>query len=172
MWNNEKVNDALLFAINAHKNQEMYFPEGTPYSAHIIGVALTALNFAENEKVDKELVIKVALLHDTIEDTGVTFEELKNKFGIKVAQGVLALTKNETLAKEEQMPECLERILKLNCKEVALVKLADRCFNTRCVVPSWTKEKQEFYKRESQLICDKLGNFCEPLKNKILENIK
>lgn len=171
MWDNEKVNEALFFAINAHKKQEMYHPDGMPYSAHIVGVALTALNFAENENVDKELILKVALLHDTIEDTGTTFEELKTKFGEDVANGVLALTKNESLKKEEQMPECLNRILKLGSKEVAMVKLADRCFNTRCTVPSWTKEKQEFYKTEAKLICDTLGKFCEPLKNQILKNI-
>lgn len=171
MWNNEKINEVLFFAIKAHQNQKMKYPADMPYSAHIVGVALTALNYAEND-VDKEFMLQVALLHDTLEDTDVTFEELKDKFGVKVAQGVFALTKNESLSKDKQMSDCLERILQLNFKEVAIVKLADRCFNTRCVVPIWSNEKQDYYKNEAKMICDKLGKFCEPLKNKILENIK
>ncbi len=110
-------------------------------------------------------------LHDTIEDTNITYQELENNFGKNVADGVLALTKNEIIEKEHQMGDSLNRILKLNKKEIAIVKLADRCFNTRCKVESWSNEKQKAYILEAEQICKKIGFYCEPLKNKILENI-
>lgn len=171
MWDYEKVNEALFFALKAHKDQKMKYPSHVPYSAHIFGVALTALNFMQNENVDQTLVLLFALLHDTLEDTAVEYDELEQKFGTKVARGVLALTKNETIDKEKQMDDCIDRILSLNMKEVGIVKLADRCFNTRNKVETWTKEKQQKYLSESRSICDKIGFYCEPLKNKILENI-
>lgn len=171
MWNYEKVNEALFFAMKAHENQKMKYPSDVPYSAHIFGVALTALNYIQDENVDQTLVLLIALLHDTLEDTAVKYDDLKEKFGTKVADGVLALTKNAKIDKEKQMEDCLNRILSLNVKEVAIVKLADRCFNTRNKVETWTKEKQQNYVSEAKLICDKIGFYSEPLKNKILENI-
>lgn len=172
MFDLEKIYDAIFFAIRAHQGQKMKQPCDVDYSGHFFGVALTALNFIENENIDKDLVLEVALLHDVLEDTEVTFEELKNSFGDEVAQGVLVLTKDKILPKELQMEDCLKRILALNKKEYAVVKLADRCFNTRGKVDSWSKEKQQDYFNEAKLICDKIGFYCLPLKNKILENIK
>lgn len=173
MINLEDFYDVLFFAINAHKGQKMICPSGgVDYSAHFFGVTMTAINFAKNENVDMNLVVSVALLHDTIEDTKVSFEDIESNFGKEIAEGVLALTKDENLEKKLQMKDCLNRILKLNKKEIALVKLADRCFNTRCRVDCWSQEKQQAYIEESREICDKIGFYCVPLKNKILENIE
>ena len=167
----ERVNRAIFFAVKAHEGQKMKFPSDVDYSAHIFGVALTALNFAENEKVDKNLILMVALLHDVLEDTNVSYEEIKDAFGEEVAEGVSALTKNGDISKKLQMEDCLNRILLLKKKEVAIVKLADRCFNTRCRVGNWSAEKQNKYLIEAKTICEKIGFYCPPLKNKILENI-
>lgn len=171
MINLEKFYDVLLFAIKAHQGQKMKFPSDVDYSAHIVGVTVTAVNFAKNEDVDMDLLASVALLHDTIEDTNITYQDIENNFGKNVADGVLALTKNEIIEKEHQMGDSLNRILKLNKKEIAIVKLADRCFNTRCKVESWSNEKQKAYILEAEQICEKIGFYCLPLKNKILENI-
>lgn len=171
MMNLEKFYNALLFAIRAHQGQKMKFPSDVDYSAHIFGVALTTFEFAKDENVNMDLVVSVALLHDTIEDTGVTYEDIKREFSKEIADGVLALTKNEALPKEQQMEDCLNRILRLDKKEIAIVKLADRCFNTRCRVENWSVEKQEKYINEAINICDKIGFYCLPLKNKILANI-
>ena len=171
MINLEKFYDVLLFAIKAHQGQKMKFPSDVDYSAHIVGVTVTAVNFAKNEDVDMDLLASVALLHDTIEDTNITYQDIENNFGKNVADGVLALTKNEIIEKEHQMGDSLARILKLNKKEIAIVKLADRCFNTRCKVEAWSNEKQKAYILEAEQICEKIGFYCLPLKNKILENI-
>lgn len=171
MINLEKSYETLNFAVRAHQGQKIKFPSDVDYSAHIFGVALTAFEFAKDENVNMDLVVSVALLHDTIEDTSVTYQDIENQFGKEIADGVLALTKNEDLPKEQQMEDCLNRILKLDKKEIAIVKLSDRCFNTRCRVENWSVEKQEQYIYEAKNICDKIGFYCLPLKNKIMSNI-
>lgn len=172
MFDLDSVYKALLFAVRAHDGQKMKFPSDVDYTGHIFGVALTAINFIANEDVDKSLVIKVALLHDVLEDTNVGYAELEENFGEEVASGVLALTKNDEVPKEKQMEDSLNRILHLNKREVAIVKLADRCFNTRCNVESWNRQKQLEYLAEAEMICKKLGAFCPKLRDKILENVE
>jgi (p)ppGpp synthase/HD superfamily hydrolase len=63
------------------------------------------------DDLDGDLAIQCALLHDVIEDVGIKYDNLKNKFGIKVADGVNALSKNKAIkSKREQMIDSLERI--------------------------------------------------------------
>lgn len=119
-----------------------------------------------------DLIVALALLHDTIEDTNTTYVDIVSRFGEEIANGVLALTKNERLKKDIQMEDCLNRILKLNKKEVAIVKLADRCFNTRCKVKNWSIEKGKKYLEEAIVICDRIGFYCLPLKKQILKNVE
>lgn len=166
MWDSKIVNEALFFATEKHKNQNMYYPNEMPYSAHIFGVMLGAVKYASlmKEKIDFNFLVCTALLHDTLEDTNTSYEELVKKFGEKVANGVKALTKNENLPKKEQMKDSIERIKKEPI-EVWIVKLSDRLFNMRGIVPTWEKEKLLKYKEEAQYICDELGDACEELKN-------
>ena len=174
IWNNENIYKALFFAADQHKYQFMKYPERVPYSAHYTAVMLTALKYAiiSKEKLDLELLCSVALLHDTMEDSYVSYETLEEQFGKKIAEGVLALSKSKdkTLTKEVRMKDSIERIKK-QPKEIAIVKLADRLVNVRCVVPDWGREKTLQYKLEAQLICDELGQACEPLKNDLQEYI-
>jgi len=167
MWNDEKFIKAMFFAIKAHENQKMIYPVNMPYSAHLLGVLQFAIIGGLTEKdLNWDLLVQTALLHDTVEDTNTTYEQLKNEFGILVADGVLALTKNENLHKKLQMKDCINKI-KLLTKEIAMVKLADRLFNMQSRVPVWSKERQEEYKNEAQLICNELGFSNEFLKIKL-----
>jgi len=174
IWNNEKVYKALFFASRKHYGQLMKHPENTPYSVHFTGVAITAVKYATimNNDFDIELICTVALLHDTVEDCNVSYSELKKEFGKRVADGVLALSKSKdkSIDKIERMKDSIKRIKKQS-NEIALVKLADRLFNIRDVVPSWSEEKVLKYKKEAQLICDELGYACEPLKIDLQEAI-
>ena len=157
MWNSKLVTEAIFFANAHHGEQKMAHPENMPYSAHYFGVTLTAINFASQIKnVDYDLLICCALLHDTLEDTTASHAEIAKIFGEKIADGVLALTKNKYIEHQDQMHDSLNRIL-MQPKEVAIVKMADRYFNIRDRVPTWTKEKQKEYKQEAQMICDVLG---------------
>ena len=95
------------------------------------------------------------MLHDTIEDTSTTFDELNNIFGVEIANAVSALTKNESLPKKNQMQDSLDRIKKLQ-KEVWAVKLAERITNLQSAPPHWNKEKKIKYKNEARIILNEL----------------
>ncbi len=76
--------------------------------------------------LNPSLSIKCAILHDTIEDTKLTIKEVENRFGKNIADGVLALTKNEQdTTVKDKMLDSLARIKK-QPKEVWVVKMADR----------------------------------------------
>src|SRR5512140_2955815 len=89
--------EAIKFAAFKHMQKRQKVP-GTklPYLVHVCNVAMEVLVAAPHTlNFDLVLAVQVALLHDTIEDTSTTFEEISGKFGLDVAEGVLALTKNE-----------------------------------------------------------------------------
>lgn len=92
-----------------------------------------------------------------------TFEELSNEFGLAVAEGVAALTKNEHLPKPQRMPGSLKRI-RLLSKEVSAVKLADRITNLQAPPQHWGNAKKKSYLEEARLILDTLKG-----QNKFLE---
>jgi len=172
MWNLELIRKAVMFASKKHNGQMLTYPNDVPYSAHYFAVTLNAIELANlcDYEIDWELLICSAILHDTIEDTPTSFEEVSENFGEKIANGVLALTKDSKLEKTEQMRDSLERIKK-QPKEIAIVKIADRLFNISGRVLSWSKEKQECYKKEAQIICDELGYVSEKVREKLQNQI-
>ena len=164
MWDSKLLSEAILFAEKKHDGQKMKFPEDVPYSAHVFGVTMIAAKYGLTLKdVDMNLLLCATVLHDTLEDTQTTHKELENLFGKQIADGVFALTKNKDLPKEKQMVDCIEKIKK-QPKEIAIAKMADRMFNIRCRVSSWTKEKQEHYKQEAEFICEALGYVDDGMK--------
>ena len=173
MWKNREVYKAIMFATQKHKDQMMKHPENTPYIAHVIGVMTHAIKYAcmIEKEIDWNLLISCALLHDTLEDTEVTYNEIMSVFGDSVAQGVLSLTKNKSLPKSEQMKDSVERIKKQPL-EVIIVKLSDRLFNMRDAVPKWNECKLLKYKDEAKYICNELGDFCKPLKKDLEQYIE
>lgn len=163
---------AILFAAEKHEAKNQKVP-GTnlPYLLHLSNVAMEILiASAHTENFDLGFAVQVALLHDTLEDTDTTFQELEEKFGLEVAEAVAALTKNERLTKEERMNDCLERIRKLK-PEVWAVKLADRITNLQPPPPDWDKEKIEKYYEEAKTIWCELGSANGYLGERIHEQI-
>ena len=86
--------------------------------------------------------VQVALLHDTIEDTETTFDDLKHLFGEDIAKAVQSLSKNKELPKDKQVPDSLRRIKDLQ-KEVWAVKLADRITNLQPAPPGWSNQNKK-----------------------------
>jgi len=124
-----RVKEAYEFAANAHANQKR--SSGEPYSIHPLAVA----NILTDLGMDVDTII-AGLLHDTIEDTGVTREELEEKFGKEVADMVDGVTKLSRLSyksKEEQQVENLRKMFLAMAKDirVIIIKLADRLHNLR-----------------------------------------
>ena len=169
--NQNKINDVLLFASIKHEGQKMKQPD-VSYVTHLQGVCLEAIAGCLNSKVcvNLEKVIILALLHDTLEDTNATYEEVKTKFGKEIADGVLALTKNNKLPKEDKMQDSLNRIKKQGV-EVCIVKLADRIFNLKDVPLIWDSKKIKSYKEEASTILKELGDYNKYMANRLEEKI-
>ncbi len=156
--------NALAFACKAHNGQKMPASE-LPYFLHITEVmteTLIAFHETPHKTLNQDLGVLVAILHDTIEDTPVKLEEIEQNYGKEVKDGVWAMTKDESLPKEEQMNDSLEKLLKLPI-EVQFVKLADRIVNLKQPPHYWDSEKRKKYYTESKLILEKLGKVSQYL---------
>lgn len=137
---------AYRFAQNAHKDQKR--ETGEPYFTHCTAVAKILLDF----NLDEETIC-AGLLHDTVEDTGVTAEELKKEFNKDVAHMVQGVTKISDLkfsSTDEETVENWRKMLIAVAEDVRviLIKLADRTHNMRTmdVMPP---EKQKFKSYET-----------------------
>jgi (p)ppGpp synthase/HD superfamily hydrolase len=155
-WSPEICQRAWLFAARTHHGQR-YPGTDLPYLVHVGAVAMELLASLQNEPaVEPDLAVQCALLHDVIEDTAVTSAILIAEFGERVAAGVLALSKDDRLPKEQQLPDSLERIRR-QPPEIWRVKLADRIANLQPPPAHWPMEKCQRYRDESLLILDDLG---------------
>ena len=141
----ESVRQAYRFADEAHLGQLRN--SGEPYITHPIAVALQCAHW----KLDAQALM-AALLHDAIEDCGVTKPELIERFGAPVADLVDGLTKLEKLelnTREENQAESFRKMLLAMARDVRviLIKLADRTHNMRTLgdVPrgKWTRISRE-----------------------------
>jgi guanosine-3',5'-bis(diphosphate) 3'-pyrophosphohydrolase len=164
---------AIRFAAYRHmeKNQKV---KGTklPYVVHLSNVAMEVfMASSHTEHLDLEFAIPVALLHDTIEDTSTTLEELDEQFGTDISRGVLALTKNEKMPKELQTIDSLARIKQLR-KEVWAVKLADRITNLQEPPSDWSSKKRLKYLEDSKLILHALKGANKYLAARLKEKIE
>ncbi|BBF69106.1 bifunctional (p)ppGpp synthetase/guanosine-3',5'-bis(diphosphate) 3'-pyrophosphohydrolase [Sphingobium sp. 3R8] len=123
------INRAYVFSVQKHGSQKR--ASGDPYFSHPIEVAGILTDF----NLDDQTIV-TALLHDTIEDTLVTYEEIEGAFGKDVARmvdGVTKLSKIEAMSENERAAENLRKFLLAMSDDirVLLVKLADRLHNMR-----------------------------------------
>ena len=144
--NIETVNKAYNFALDAHQNQKR--EEGVPYIIHPVAVAkiLTEL------KLDSA-TITTGLLHDTIEDTKVTYENAKKEFGEEVAnlvEGVTKISALENKAGSDSKAENFRKLILATSKDirVLLVKLADRLHNMRTI--QFVKDKDKIIRKAKE----------------------
>ena len=138
------IEEAYMLAKEAHKGQKR--ESGDEYITHPAEAALILIELGMDEET-----ITAALLHDVVEDTAVTLEELKRKFGQSVADlvdGVTKLTKLNFTTKEEQQAENIRKMLLAMAKDirVIIIKLADRLHNMRTM-----SAKSEAKRREKAL---------------------
>ena len=156
-WCPDTFIKAYWYASNAHLGQQTPSKPKQPYIFHVSTVAMEVCNALTAEDfLYPNLAVQCALLHDTIEDTAATYEDLKARFGVMVADGVQALTKDATMPKPQAMKDSLTRI-KQQPKAVWAVKLADRITNLQPPPPKWSVEKRRFYCDEARVIHSELG---------------
>ncbi len=137
----EKLKKAYVYSKNAHEGQLR--KSGEPFFIHPLAVSLIV---AELE-VDSDTIV-ACLLHDTIEDTDVDFENIEEEFGHSVAQlvdGVTKLTKMHYETKKEIQVENLRKMFLAMAKDirVILIKLVDRLHNMRTLKYQSEAKKQE-----------------------------
>jgi len=152
----DKIKDAFLFAKQAHITQKR--DSGEPYINHPVEVA----NILAELKLDGP-TITTALLHDTIEDTGTTFDEVKKKFGNEIAElveGVTKLSRLENKNREFTLAENFRKLILATSKDirVLLVKLADRLHNMRTIEAVLSEEKRNRIATETMEIYAPLAN--------------
>lgn len=164
---------AIKFAASKHAEQNQTVP-GTnlPYVVHLSNVAMEIMIASfYTDDFDLDFAVQVALLHDTIEDTCTTFDELETEFGTDIAKAVLALTKNNSLPKEQQMNDSLKRIKSIPT-EIWAVKLADRITNLQPPPPHWDNDRKIRYREEAGLILSELKDGNEFLAKRLEEKIE
>lgn len=169
-WSQEAYIKAYRFAAEKHIGQKV---PGTDWSylAHLSMVSMEVMAALSHETdKDGNIVIQVAILHDTIEDTDATYDELKSEFGRHVAEGVLALTKDGAIEKQHQMEDSLKRI-KLHSKEIWMVKLADRITNLQPPPSHWSSQKRKKYLKQAKLILNELRSGSDFLSYRLTAKI-
>ncbi|XP_050395887.1 guanosine-3',5'-bis(diphosphate) 3'-pyrophosphohydrolase MESH1 [Patella vulgata] len=135
----------MNFSAIKHRFQRRKDPDKTPYINHPIGVAYI---LSEEAGITDLNILQAALLHDTIEDTDTTLDELKKEFGEEVAAIVAEVSDDKTLPKQER-----KRLQILHASKASpsakLVKLADKLYNLRdlnhATPEGWSEERVQEY---------------------------
>ncbi len=147
---------ALTFAAYKHKDQRRKDVEASPYINHPISLANIICN--EGHVVDID-VICGALLHDTVEDTQTTPDELEAEFGRAIRDIVMEVTDDKNLSKEERKRLQIEHAAHSSDK-AKLVKLADKISNLRDILdnppPDWSLERRQAYFDWANAVIDQL----------------
>jgi (p)ppGpp synthase/HD superfamily hydrolase len=146
----QDVLQAACFAARKHSAQRRKGAAAEPYVNHVLEVA--GLVAAALSEPDVNLIM-AALLHDTVEDAGVTREELATHFNADVAELVAEVTDNKLLDKEER-----KRLQVVNTPHKSVraqfIKLADKTANLRSILDSpptgW--RKQEYFAWAKQVV--------------------
>ena len=136
---------AAYFAAEKHKDQRRKDVDATPYINHPLELASILI---DEGGIDDAITICAALLHDTIEDTETTAEELRRDFGERVTAIVLEVTDDKSLD-----PLTRKRLEKEHAPHLShrakLVKLADKTANIRDIATmppiGWTLERKREY---------------------------
>ena len=144
-----RVRAAFNVAATSHEGQKRR--DGSPYVTHCAAAADIIVDMG----LDEDSIVS-ALLHDTIEDTPVTYDDIRKQFGTDVAdivEGVTKLTRVNYTSREDEQMENMRKMLMAMSKDirVILIKLADRLHNMR-TMDYQTPEKQRMKSRETMEI--------------------
>jgi guanosine-3',5'-bis(diphosphate) 3'-pyrophosphohydrolase len=146
--------EAALFAADKHRNCRRKGPDATPYINHPITVARTLATVGE---VDDIAVLQAALLHDTVEDTKTSPEEIEEHFGRPVRDLVTEVTDDKTLEKQERKRRQIEKAPHLS-PGAKMIKIADKTANLTDIMKSppigWSFERLQEYVRWSATVVE------------------
>ena len=148
--------NAIAFAADKHRRQRRKDAEASPYINHPIGLARV---LSVEAGLTDEVLLAAAVLHDTLEDTETTYEELCERFGAAVASVVLEVTDDKTLPKKERKRLQIEHAAHIS-RRAKLVKLADKICNVRDVAASppqsWPLRRRREYFDWAKTVVDQI----------------
>lgn len=166
-----RILNAVAFSAEKHQYQKRKNLDQTPYIIHPIGVSYTLATLGNVHDAD---VLIGALLHDTVEDTETSFEEIHQVFGSEVEGYVREVTDDKSLPKEERKQRQIDHA-KDKSAGAALIKLSDKLYNLSDVLinppAGWSSERIDQYFLWAQQVVDNLPNVNAELKQTIDEVI-
>ncbi len=155
---------ALRFAAERHRSQTRKDAEASPYINHPIQLCEV---LATEAGVDDPVVLMAALLHDTVEDTETSYQDLLEHFGAEVANVVMEVTDDTSLPKEQRKRHQIESATGLS-KQAKLVKLADKICNVRDIAEHpphwWPLDRRREYCDWSKAVVDQIRGTNERLE--------
>ena len=157
---------AAAFAAERHRDQRRLGADETPYINHPFSVASALCD--EGGVADVEL-LAAALLHDTIEDTATTREDLRREFGPRIARIVAEVTDDKRLSKVERKRIQLDGAADVSV-EAKQLKIADKLCNLRDILASppanWPLFRKHQYFDWAKQIVDQVSDANPPLAAK------
>lgn len=163
----ERVLDAVTYAAKCHQMQTRKNAKKTPYVSHPMMVAESVMITAKIYDAD---VIIGALLHETIDGTQATFQEIREKFGSRVEGFVREVTEDTSLStakrKKLQIIHASEKSM-----GAAVINMADHLYNLNNLLQDppmdWTRDRIDQYFQWSQTVIDNLPEGSIPLKQEL-----
>ena len=172
MINHQLILKAADFAAYKHRNQKRKDEEKTPYINHPIAVAKI---ISEIGNIEDPEILAAALLHDTIEDTKTTPEELIDNFGERVCHLVQEVTDDKTLPKLERKQRQIDHAKEIS-KDAALIKLGDKISNVTDITYTppthWDNERRLEYLEWAEEVINNCPKVNEALENHFAEIVR
>ena len=169
---NQLILKATHFAAQKHRDQRRKDEDASPYINHPISVAKI---ISEIGNVEDPEVLAGALLHDTLEDTETTVEELIDNFGERVCNLVQEVTDDKTLPKLERKQRQIEHAKELS-EGAALIKLGDKISNvtdiTNTPPTDWDSNRRLDYFEWAEEVINNCPRVNESLENHFAEVVR
>jgi len=169
MVSSDLILRAVAFAAHKHRDQRRKNKDASPYINHPIQLATVLW---EEGRVRNADVIAAALLHDTLEDTETTWQELRGEFGEGIADLVLEVTDTQWIKKELRKRLQVARA-RHSSEQAKLVKLADKICNLRDMSAhppaGWPLERKQQYFEWAKEVVDRLRGANTELERKFDE---
>lgn len=161
-----KLTQAYHFAAQKHTAQRRKNTAASPYINHPIEV----VNLLAEGRVENEVVLCAGVLHDTVEDTETTYEELVEKFGKEIADVVMECSDNKKLLKVQRKQFQIENASHKS-REAQLVKLADKLSNLsdlhRDPPKNWSSEEIYGYFVWAYVVCREMKGVNDYLESEL-----
>ena len=161
---------ALVFAAHKHRDHRRKDPNHSPYVNHLIEVAELLWRVGG---VRDPVLLTAAVLHDSIEDTHTSPDEIRECFGQEVLDLVLEVTDDKSLPQAERKRRQVEHAAHISLR-ARQMKLADKICNVRDIIntppPDWSEQRQKEYLEWARQVVDKVRG-ANPALEKVFDEL-